>query len=130
MPELFQFGNFTLASGRQSRLKIECDAVSLNEWHMLARLSLRLVPAFHAVCGVPTGGYKWEDIFRHYVDPNAHLFLFVDDVWTTGQSMRNYVAEVEGALATTITWHGLVLFARGPVPENVTVLFHAHKDLE
>jgi hypothetical protein len=122
-PALFQFGVFTLHSGKQSTFKLECDAVRKSEWHSLARIALPILPAFGAVQAVPNGGYNWADIFEHYIQPGVHRTLVVDDVWSTGDSMMQHVPK-------DTPWHGLVLFARGPVPKNVTALFMLHEDLQ
>lgn len=124
---LFQFGEFLLASGKTSKFKLECDAISPEEWHSLARIALPILPPFDYVIPVPRGGYAWGNIFQHYIQPSAHCILFVDDVWTTGGSMTHTLGNylMEGR-----RWHGIVLFARGPVPENVTALFHLDKKLQ
>jgi hypothetical protein len=36
----------------------------------------------------------------------------------------------EEPYASQTPWHGLVLFARGPVPENVIALFTLHQGLQ
>jgi orotate phosphoribosyltransferase len=121
---LFQFGEFLLASGKLSHFKLECDAISPQEWHTLARIALPLLPDFGRVECVPEGGRPWATIFQHYVRPGSRRYLLVDDVWTTGQSMLSQV------IRSGAPWHGIVLFARGPVPKNVTALFMLHEDLQ
>jgi orotate phosphoribosyltransferase len=125
MTNLFQHGNFTLASGKESHFKLECDAITPEEWHSLARIALPILPPFDYVISVPSGGDAWVNIFKHYVQPSAHRILFIDDVWTTGGSMLSTVRHYG-----TPPWHGIVLFARGPVPDNVTALFHLDKKLQ
>lgn len=122
---LFQFGDFTLSSGMQSRFRIECDAISPDEWHSLARIALPLLPPYSQVLGVPRGGTAWAQILENYVQPGAHKLLIVDDVWTTGNSIRRAWAGCGYG-----HWHGLVLFARGPVPKDVTALFMLNEHLQ
>lgn len=121
---LFQFGEFTLASGKVSRFKLDCDAISPEEWHTLGRIVRPILPAYGRVIGVPRGGLAWAEILEHYKTPGEHRYLLVDDVWTTGGSMLRCV------LRNGLPWHGVVLFARGPVPVNVTALFHLTKGLQ
>jgi orotate phosphoribosyltransferase len=125
---LFQFGDFSLASGKKSTFKLECDAVSPEEWHSLARIARPILPAYGYVIGVPRGGLAWANIFQHYVTPGAKKVLVVDDVWTTGSSMT-YEAS-RNSLIDSTAWHGIVLFARGPVPKNVTALFMLNENLQ
>lgn len=122
---LFQFGEFTLASGRTSHFKLECDAITPEEWHTLARIAREILPPFGYVIGVPRGGVAWANIFQHYVRPGCKDILFVDDVWTTGGSLLGHVDRF--AWSEGQNWYGIVLFARGPVPENVTALFRLNE---
>lgn len=124
---LFQFGEFQLASGKKSNFKLECDAIAPEEWHSLGRIALSILPAFDYVIGVPRGGIAWANIMKHYVQPSTNRILFVDDVWTTGGSMQ---AEIGRYALEGRPWHGLVLFARGPVPDNVTALFTLNTKLQ
>lgn len=122
--ELFRFGDFTLASGARSRFMIDCDAISLSEWHTLARLALPLLPPFKNVIGVPKGGIMWAEVFKHYVQSDSRITLVVDDVYTTGGSMACCVAMNSWDL-----WWGVVLFSRGETHPNITPLFQAHLGL-
>jgi hypothetical protein len=125
---LFRFGWFELASGKFSHFKLECDAVAPEEWHSLARIAVPILPTFGFVIGVPRGGLAWANIFQHYVTPGAKKVLVVDDVWTTGGSMTHEAQR--NSLIEPTAWHGIVLFARGPVPKNVTALFTLHESLQ
>jgi orotate phosphoribosyltransferase len=119
---LFQVGDFTLASGQRSRWKIECDALTLDDWQGLAAMLVERLPRpFSSVWGVPRGGVPLANALRPYGDmrlPRGHV-LFVDDVWTTGGSMQRFIGEVME--------HGdysrAVIFARNPTPPDVVALF-------
>lgn len=118
---LFQTGNFRLASGEESDFKIECDVLDDEDWATIAhQLSLQ-VPPFVVAIGVPTGGLKLAEALNKYKAPRGKV-LFADDVWTTGTSMKRFMAEaglVEGDSAMI----GAVAFARGPHPDWVHPLF-------
>ena len=51
-PNLFQTGDFKLASGAKSNFKIECDALTESDWETLAMLIARNVGYFREVIGV------------------------------------------------------------------------------
>lgn len=116
-PSLFQLGKFKLASGMESSYKIECDALTDDDWACLAYLLFQKLPPFGSCEGVPTGGLKLAQAMQKYCTPGATAVLIVDDVWTTGKSMINYMLErgIQGI--------GAVIFARGPVDRWVTPLF-------
>jgi orotate phosphoribosyltransferase len=118
MTNLFQSGMFKLASGTVSRFKIECDALTPNDWEALAEQIANRCEEFGAVLGVPTGGEPLAEALKGYRSRGA--LLVVDDVLTTGDSIlatlrhhRNYLGGVTG-------W---VVFARGPCPAGVHALF-------
>lgn len=126
---LFEFGQFTMASGRESRFKIECDAVTPEQWASFASLARPLLPAYGRVIGVPRGGVYWASCFAQWVTPGSRRVLMVDDVWTTGGSMVRCVLDHRTHGLQGDPWHGLVLFARGPVPSHVTALFTLHPEI-
>lgn len=151
---LFQTGRFLLASGAESSWKIECDALTVEDWKTLARLIAERVPTFGEVSGVPRGGltlasYLWpyalcecghslEEHGGHawtgQGEPPSHCsqncgcralhlqrsVLLVDDVWTTGGSMRRWLSET---LRPDVSYCGAVVFARGEVDPWVTALW-------
>lgn len=53
---LFRSGAFTLHAGNSSDFKIDCDALTDDDWVALAMMIARVVGPFSAVEGVPTGG--------------------------------------------------------------------------
>lgn len=116
-PALFQTGDFTLASGAKSRWKLECDALTQADWEGLAAIAMEHLPPFRAVFGVPRGGLPLARALDQHVAMSGPV-LIVDDVWTTGGSIKKFIKEWEFN-----DYIGLVAFARNPVESWVTALF-------
>jgi hypothetical protein len=114
---LFQRGQFTLHSGATSDFKIDCDALTDEDWAALAQEAAKVLPPFGVVIGVPTGGIKFAAALEAYKAEGAERVLIADDVLTTGRSMEE---KRSGWAVETI---GVVAFARGPVPDWITPLF-------
>ena len=110
MSHLFQLGQFTLHSGKESSFKIECDALTFEDWKTIAHI-IGSTFSFKEVEGIPTGGLILENLLKPYRrETGTYSLLIVDDVFTTGGSMekhRNKRSDV----------HGVVLFSR--VPEKM-----------
>lgn len=111
--DLFQSGNFTLASGAKSEWKIECDAISDNEWNTLAKMAVEILPPFGSVEGVPTGAVKFADALRIYATQGP--LLIAEDVVTTGGSMERFRNGRDAI--------GVAVFSRGAHPDWVKPLF-------
>ena len=128
MSGLFQWGEFALASGAHSPWKIDCDALSVGDLTALAALAATRLPyRFTRVEGVPRGGLAFaEALRRHTVASTAPVVLLVNDVWTTGESMRRFQASLGlGKPPLGVPVRGLVIFARAVPPPWVTALFTA-----
>lgn len=109
-------GNFTLASGKTSDWKIDCDALTLDDLDTLAVLLARKLPIYGRVEGVPRGGIRLAQAMQKYAMHNDQFpLLIVDDVLTTGGSIERHRA---GRKAL-----GGVLFARQECPDWITPLF-------
>ena len=104
---LFQLGNFLLHSGKESNFKIECDALTDQDWWALARMIADRCQ-FRSVIGIPRGGALLANRLRSCIDRTARNDLVVDDVWTTGGSMGVYL-NFGGPVI------GYVVFARSPI---------------
>lgn len=119
---LFRLGNFALHSGQTSAWKIDCDALTDEDWKAVALMFSEILPPFGRILGVETGGLKFAAAMTPYKTRGAPL-LIVDDVLTTGRSME----EVRNGREAI----GAVVFARGQCPAWVTPLFqlttHEHK---
>lgn len=125
MSAWLQLADLTLNSGRRSSFKIECDDLTDDEVAAGCALLAKVLPPFGSVAGVPTGGLRLEEAMASHLTPAPNLpLLIIDDVWTTGGSIRRFVDKY--AWPEIIT---AVFFARGPTPPNVTVLFSLHPGL-
>jgi orotate phosphoribosyltransferase len=118
---LFVKQNIKLHSGEQSDFKIECDALTNEDWECLAFLISKKCK-FQYVVGVPNGGNVLADKLQEYaVNSNARLpLLIVDDVLTTGNSMEDFKFEMQSMHRYII---GFVIFSRGKLPNWINALF-------
>lgn len=102
---LFQLGNFISHAGNELEWKIECDALTDEDWDCLAKMISQRT-RFGSVYGIPRGGIKLAKALEKYITPNHPLRLVVDDVYTTGKSMKDVM---------TGTDLGFVVFARNRI---------------
>jgi orotate phosphoribosyltransferase len=110
---LFQSGIFKLHSGKTSRFKIECDALTDADWATLAEMIAMRAGAFGSVFGIPRGGVKLAEQLERFITTGPRLV--VDDVWTTGGSMLEVLNHGDDA--------GFVVFARNTPTHGVRALF-------
>ena len=128
---LFELGDFTLHSGAKATYKIECDALTDEDWAGLAHMvSLRTKQiammcsagegtGINRVHGVPRGGVKFAEALQKYAgDTETGVDLIVDDVLTTGNSMEEAKRNLGWSNA-----HGVVVFARDYCPSWVQPIF-------
>lgn len=131
---LYQHGDFTLNSGAKSTFKIECDALTDEDWvgiaHMIHLILLAKDEPFCTVEGVPRGGLKLAkqmEKYRSSIDSSYGVHLICDDVLTTGESMeRARTAYQKREISSVI---GVVYKARGPYPSWITPLETLHPAL-
>lgn len=100
---LFQRKAFVSHAGLPLTWKVECDALTDEDWCALAWVISQHM-SFMTVEGVPTGGLKLAAALQRYCQADASNMLIVDDVYTTGASM-----EAQRAGRDAI---GCVVFAR------------------
>ena len=110
---LFKTGVFTSHSGAELLWKIECDALTDEDWETLAGIVANKWQ-FSSVEGIPRGGLKFADALHHHMTPDTATHLIVDDVFTTGASMSEALHRVS-ITGANIDVLGFVVFARGDV---------------
>jgi hypothetical protein len=143
---LLQLGNFVLNSGKKSRWKLECDALTDADWDAAAYMVWKVAGPFDGVVGVPTGGLRLSARMRQYscYDPRDGSFilasvkglprLIVDDVLTTGGSMERTKQKLYEQAGVSEKerpdlFAGAVLFARGPCPPWIKAVFQMAEPL-
>ncbi len=92
---LFVTKNFIAHSGQPEKFKIECDALTNEDIETLATLINDKFVArnitFSEVFGIPSGGVRLAIAFGKYLDKTSNTTLVLDDVVTTGNSIREAV---------------------------------------
>ena len=121
MVDLFTRGDFTLHSGARSDFKIDCDALSDTDLATLAYLMFTRLPPFGYVHGVPRGGIPLALHLDQYCVGRCTTLLIVDDVLTTGGSMKKARRQFHPAFFPMP--FGAVILARGPCPDWIMPLF-------
>lgn len=117
---LFQQGIFRLASGGSVLWKIECDALTEDDWSTLALMAVERFGRPGALSAVPRGGLPFVAALGPYVDPSGPLWI-VDDVLTTGSSIERHRLGL--GYNTGRPPLGVVVFARATPPDWVRALF-------
>lgn len=121
---LFQDGDFTLHSGDKSDWIIDCGALTDDDLRVLAKLIVKTLPPFERVIGIPRGGLRFAAQLERHTTIGGPAVLLVDDVYTTGASLREArqkLFDEDVALGAAV---GVVLFARtADVPWWVVPLF-------
>lgn len=86
---IFRFNSARLHSGSDSKYFIDCDFLTDEDITVIACRLADLVPPFSSVEGILQGGLRLAEAMKtHYaIGEGGHLI--VDDVWTTGASMRD-----------------------------------------
>lgn len=108
-----------LNSGKISNFKIECDALTDEDWECLAYLASKKIK-FKSVVSVPTGGDTFAKYLSEYtIDDETLPTLICDDVLTSGGSMERKKSELN--INNVI---GVVAFTRGTCPDWITPLFN------
>jgi hypothetical protein len=130
---LFIKEDFISHAGNPLTWKIECDALSDDDWACIAHMIVeRETRPFSKVVGIPRGGKKLEKALHPYINEDmyrnsigvwtSHKILIVDDVWTTGTSFAEFT-EIQ-TIKEDIKfngWFGWTAFARNPIPDGSIV---------
>lgn len=119
---LFRDGEFRSHSGLMLPFKIECDALGPEDWATVAR-QVADHGAFRIVVGIPHGGLAFAAALQRYADPSSLVVLIVDDVYTSGNSMREHRARMIDSGVPAEQIRGVVLFARSEPDDWVTPMF-------
>ena len=120
MTNLFQYKKFTLHSGGIAHFKIECDAITKEDYETLAKIVSKKIK-FKDVHGVPRGGIPFENALKKYTSNDNNNLLIVDDVLTTGGSMEEAKLKFQNQNYDQI--FGIVVFARGDSPDWIQPIF-------
>lgn len=122
-PHLFQAGSFKLASGGASAWKLECEALTRDDWEGVARIAFEILPPFGSVLGVPRGGVPFAAALAKYATGNDNQpLLLAEDVVTSGGSIEKFRKSLPREPLAGV-W-GVCLFARGAsVPRWCIPLF-------
>src|SRR5689334_15088761 len=108
---LFNFGaQKKLHSGKESKIKLDCDALQYRDWEDLA-LWISKHYLFGRVIGIPDGGLPLAAVLQKFATPEIANLLIVDDVVTTGTAFRDIAEKVEGP------YQGVAIFGRGDTNE-------------
>ena len=121
MIKLFQIGDFISHAGLKLPWKIECDALSKDEWRALARMIMDYQKRpFSKAVGIPRGGIPLAEALDEYSTRSIDdPVLIADDVYTTGTSFKQFVFE-NYPNSEIIQWG---VFARTPPQNGVKALF-------
>lgn len=114
-------GSFRLASGKLSDFKIECDALTDDDWAAIAQEIAKRADPFGEVFGIPRGGLPLAEHMKRYASTGPRLL--VDDVWTTGGTLMQvyrpgdqvWVAYARGRMDPTIKARAL-FYMEGATP--------------
>ena len=113
--KLFEWGKFISHAGNELNFKLECDAISPEEWDCLANMIMEYQDMpFRSVEGIPRGGVPLADALKKYATgEEKHQPMIVDDIYTTGKSFDDYMQKhyPEALGAWGYKW---VVFQRGP----------------
>tara|TARA_E500000331_G_scaffold48309_1_gene41227 strand:+ start:838 stop:1257 length:420 start_codon:yes stop_codon:yes gene_type:complete len=113
--KLFTWGKFISHAGNKLNFKIECDALSSDEWDCLASMIMEYQDTpFRSVEGIPRGGVPLAKALEKYATgKEEHQPMIVDDIYTTGKSFDDYMEEHYPGNLHAWGWKWVV-FQRGP----------------
>ena len=100
-----------LHAGGESNFLIDCESLTNEDLASVAGL-VATTYSFREVIGIPNGGLKFADALRPYCKSESQIVLIVDDVLTTGVSMREFRQKLIGNGMYWRNIRGLALFVR------------------
>ena len=132
--KLFQDGDFKSHAGLPLKWKLECDAITDDEWRCLAKMVMDYQERpFYKAVGIPRGGLKFAEAMNEYASGNEEDSIMIcDDVSTTGTSFKEFINEnyPMWSAGQGFRW---VVFARRPCyehPHHVRALFTMPNPIE
>ena len=113
--DLFQKIDFISHSGIPLKWKIECDALSADEWNAIATMIMDYQKnPFYKAVGIPRGGLPLAEALNQYASGDQKdPVLICDDVFTTGNSILDFIKK-EYPMWTSGQGFRWVVFARKP----------------
>lgn len=108
---LFKLDAAMLHSGDLSWWKINCEFLTDDDLRCVAAHIVYHCWPWSKVVGIPRGGLRLAELLKHHPALPGAPVLIVDDVYTTGRSMKKEATKHLGA-------KGAVIFAREPVTEG------------
>ena len=138
MTNLFVRKDWIMHSGGLAHYKIECDALTEDDYATLAFIVCEKLQRYtrplsgchnsgiKRVIGIPRGGILFAEAIEREIqerggyDANG-IVVIVDDVLTTGRSME----EARAACGDSAPC-GVVIFARGRCPDWIKPIFEMH----
>jgi len=92
---LFDDTEFISHAGLNLGWKIEMDALYTDDWRCLAKMIMEYeTRPFREAVGIPRGGVRLGQMLNEYATGNPEdPILIVDDVYTTGTSIREFIEE-------------------------------------
>ena len=120
---LFEEKDFIGHSGDPLKWKIECDALSSNEWKCISTMIMEYeTRPFCSAIGIPRGGIALSRFLNEYATGNYDdPYLICDDVLTTGGSMDEFTNSYFRNRKPN--YFGWVVFARNKPQHWVKALF-------
>ena len=132
--KLFQDGDFKSHAGLPLKWKLECDAITDDEWRCLAKMVMDYQERpFYKAVGIPRGGLKFAEAMNEYASGTEEDSIMIcDDVFTTGTSFKEFINEnyPMWSAGQGFRW---VVFARRPCyehPHHVRALFTMPNPIE
>ena len=113
---MFKIGDFISHAGLSLKWKIECDALTKEDWDGLARMIMDYeTRSFGSVEGIPRGGIPLANALQKYATEGPPMI--VDDIYTTGKSFKDYCYEHYRTMSFDYNpkW---VVFARKEIDER------------